>query len=350
MSIKNAEKTKNIQSKIYSKFGLHKIAALNLRENEVTEENFYQERRTFVKNIGSFAAASSLTALPSHTSANPNSSKQKGFENYKKSSFSTNEVLTSFEVASTYNNFYEFSLKKDEPHKLAKNFKTRPWQIVVDGEVEKPGPIDIDKLLTKMSIEERIYRLRCVEAWSMVIPWLGFELASLLKLFQPTSKAKYVAFETLEDSEQFPRQKRRAFGGGLDWPYREGLRIDEATHPLTILAVGMYGKVLPNQNGAPIRLVVPWKYGFKSIKSVVRITLTEKQPKTSWSLSAPSEYGFYANVNPGVSHPRWSQAKERRIQSASLFSGVKRIPTQMFNGYQEHVASIYSNLDLKKFY
>jgi methionine sulfoxide reductase catalytic subunit len=251
--------------------------------------------------------------------------------------FQTDEALTKFEDATTYNNFYEFGLSKSDPAENAGTLKTRPWTVKVEGEANKPGTFDIDALSKMFSLEERIYRMRCVEAWSMVIPWVGFELGKLIARVEPTSRAKYVAFETLYDPVQMPGQKSAT----LDWPYVEGLRIDEAMHPLTLLAVGLYGKTMPNQNGAPIRLVVPWKYGFKGIKSIVRIRLVEKEPPTTWSLSAPSEYGFYANVNPGVDHPRWSQAKERRI-------GVGQRDTLLFNGYADQVASLYTGMDLKR--
>ena len=248
--------------------------------------------------------------------------------------------LTPYDDATEYNNFYEFGTSKSDPHTYAKKFKTSPWSVSIEGEVARPGEIAIEDLLKPHALEERIYRLRCVEAWSMVIPWVGIPLRDILKRFEPTSKAKYVAFETLHDPEQMPGQRRSV----LDWPYTEGLRIDEATNPLAILAVGMYGEILPAQNGAPLRLVVPWKYGFKSIKSIVRIRLQETQPATSWNLSGPSEYGFYANVNPDVSHPRWSQARERRIGEF-----LKR-KTLLFNGYGEEVASLYAGMDLRRSY
>jgi sulfoxide reductase catalytic subunit YedY len=254
--------------------------------------------------------------------------------------FATSEERTSFEDATRYNNYYELGTDKGDPRRNADRLRTEPWSVVVEGEVAKPGRVPLEDLLKPHPLEERVYRLRCVEAWSMVIPWVGFPLGDLLKRFEPTSRAKYVAFETLLDPETLPGQRRAV----LDWPYREGLRMDEAMHPLAILAVGMYGQALPNQNGAPLRLVVPWKYGFKSIKSIVRIRLTEKQPPTSWNVSAPGEYGFYANVNPAVNHPRWSQKRERRIGDF-----LKR-PTLPFNGYAEQVASLYAGLDLAKFY
>jgi sulfoxide reductase catalytic subunit YedY len=238
----------------------------------------------------------------------------------------------------TYNNFYEFGLDKGDPARLASTLRPRPWTITVEGEVAQPQVIDIETLLGWFTLEERVYRMRCVEAWSMVIPWLGFPLGELIKKLDPTSKAKYVEFVTLKDPVQMPGQRFPV----LEWPYVEGLRMDEAMHPLTILAVGLYGKELPNQNGAPLRLVVPWKYGFKGVKSIVTIRFTESQPKNTWAVAAPREYGFYANVNPAVDHPRWSQATERRIGEFG------RRPTLPFNGYAEEVAGLYAGMDLRK--
>ena len=257
-----------------------------------------------------------------------------------KSQLSTDEPRTSLSDATTYNNFYEFGTDKSDPARNAGTLRPRPWTVAIEGEVARPAVVDIDTLLSWFPLEERVYRMRCVEAWSMVIPWLGFPLADLLRRFGPTSRAKYVAFTTLLDTEQMPRQRRAV----LDWPYVEGLRMDEAMHPLTIFVAGLYGRSLPNQNGAPLRLVVPWKYGFKGIKSIVRIRLTETQPKTSWNEAAPGEYGFYANVNPAVDHPRWSQATERRIGEFT------RRPTLPFNGYGEQVAGLYSGMDLRRFF
>jgi sulfoxide reductase catalytic subunit YedY len=251
--------------------------------------------------------------------------------------YSTDEARTPFADVSTYNNFYEFGLDKNEPAERAHSLRPRPWTLRIDGEVERPLTLDIDALVRRFPLEERVYRLRCVEAWSMVVPWLGFPLAALIASAEPTSRAKYAAFVTLHDPEQMPGQRVDV----LDWPYVEGLRIDEATHPLTLLSVGLYGKPLPNQNGAPLRLVVPWKYGFKSIKSIVKITLTDRKPPTTWNRAAPDEYGFYANVNPFVHHPRWSQATERRIGELS------RRQTLAFNGYGEEVAGLYRGLDLR---
>jgi sulfoxide reductase catalytic subunit YedY len=251
---------------------------------------------------------------------------------------STQEEPTSYRSATTYNNFYEFGTGKTDPAERATGFRTRPWSVALEGEVERPGVVPLEDLLRPHPLEERIYRLRCVEAWSMVIPWVGFPLGDLIRRFSPTSRARYVAFQTLHDPEQMPGQRRSV----LEWPYREGLRMDEAMHPLTILAVGMYGEVLPNQNGAPLRLVVPWKYGFKSIKSIVGIRLQETQPPTSWNVSAPREYGFYANVNPEVDHPRWSQKRERRI------GDLRKRETLYLNGYAEQVAHLYAGMDLSK--
>ena len=258
--------------------------------------------------------------------------------NVKKTTEALSDKLTDYKDVTTYNNFYEFGTSKEDPAQNAGSLKTRPWTITVEGEVNKPKVFDIEELLKLAPLEERVYRLRCVEAWSMVIPWVGYSLSELLKRAEPTSKAKFVEFVSLEDPEQMPGQKSAT----LDWPYREGLRIDEAMHPLTILAVGLYGEVMPKQNGAPIRLVVPWKYGYKSAKSIVKIRLVEEQPVTSWMKAGPSEYGFYSNVNPAVDHPRWTQAKERRIGEF-----LKR-PTLPFNGYADQVAQLYSGMDLIK--
>jgi sulfoxide reductase catalytic subunit YedY len=247
------------------------------------------------------------------------------------------DPLTPYEDITTYNNFYELGLGKADPSRNASSLRARPWTVKIEGEVKRPQVIDIDTLLRWFPVEERVYRMRCVEAWSMVIPWLGFPLRALIEKVEPTSRAKYVAFTTIFDPDQLPGQTRPV----LDWPYIEGLRMDEAMHPLTILAAGLYGKTLPNQNGAPLRLVVPWKYGFKGIKSIVKIAFTERQPRTSWNEAAPEEYGFYANVNPEVDHPRWSQATERRIGE------LTRRPTLPFNGYADAVANLYAGLDLR---
>jgi sulfoxide reductase catalytic subunit YedY len=251
--------------------------------------------------------------------------------------FDTDEPRTPFQAATTYNNFYEFGIDKDDPALLAHTLRPRPWTIEVSGEVAQPRTIDIDDLLGWFPLEERVYRMRCVEAWSMVIPWLGFPLGDLIRRLEPTGNARFVEFTTLLDRDQFPGQRSAV----LPWPYVEGLRLDEALHPLTLLAVGLYGRMLPNQNGAPLRLVVPWKYGFKGIKSIVKIALTTTQPKNTWQVAVPREYGFYANVNPSVDHPRWSQATERRIGELS------RRKTLPFNGYAEQVASLYAGMDLR---
>ena len=315
--------------------------------SDVTPEPVYLRRREFVRNAALFTATSagvggSLLWLMSGRRAGKKSSRSEGnpaeLPVARHGADSTDEPRTPYRDVTTYNNFYEFGTDKSDPAELAGTLRPRPWTVRVDGEVQKPQVIDLDQLLGWFPLEERVYRMRCVEAWSMVIPWLGFPLGDLLRRVEPTSRAKYVAFTTLFDPEQMPGQQRRI----LDWPYVEGLRIDEAMHPLTILAVGLYGKALPNQNGAPLRLVVPWKYGFKGIKSIVRISLVEAQPPTTWNLAAPREYGFYANVNPAVDHPRWSQATERRIGE------VRRRPTLAFNGYAEQVAGLYAGMDLRE--
>lgn len=252
------------------------------------------------------------------------------------------DKATRYEDATTYNNFYEFGTDKADPAQRAHTLKTRPWTVAIEGEVAKPGVFDLEALLKLATMEERIYRLRCVEGWSMVIPWVGYSLAELIRKVEPTSKAKFVEFTTLADKAQMPGIRSNV----LDWPYVEGLRLDEAMHPLTLLAFGMYGEVLPNQNGAPLRLVVPWKYGFKSAKSIVKIRFVEKQPTSSWTKAAQQEYGFYSNVNPQVDHPRWSQATERRIGEDGLFA--KKRPTLMFNGYEPQVGQLYAGMDLKR--
>lgn len=266
----------------------------------------------------------------------------------KPTDYKVDDKLTSKQDVTTYNNFYEFGVDKSDPAKYSGDFKPTPWAIKVDGMVSKPQTIDFEKIMSDIPMEERVYRMRCVEAWSMVIPWIGFPLKALLDRVEPLGSAKYVAFETIVRPEQMPGQS--GFFQPLPWPYVEGLRLDEAYHPLTILATGVYGETLPNQNGAPIRLVVPWKYGFKGIKSIVRISLTDKEPPSTWNRSAPQEYGFYANVNPKVDHPRWSQATERRIGEGGGLFGGRRIDTLPFNGYGEQVASLYAGMDLKKFY
>lgn len=298
----------------------------DLKESDVTDYAIYNDRRKFMQTAAGIGLVA-VSGLPIRANAKENLSP-----------YSTDEKRTDYDDITSYNNFYEFGTHKSSPKINAKSLITSPWRVVVEGECEKPGKYDLEDLLKPISIEERIYRFRCVEGWSMVIPWMGFPLADLIKRMQPTSKAKYVYFETLSDEAQMPAIKRKV----LDWPYVEGLRMDEAMNPLTLLATGIYGKDLLNQNGAPLRLVVPWKYGFKSIKSIAKIRFTEKQPVNTWQKSSVHEYGFYSNVNPDVSHPRWSQRKERRI--GQFF----KIKTQLFNGYGEQVASLYSGMDLKK--
>lgn len=311
--------------------------------SEITPEAAYLKRRDFLRGAAGFAGGLALGGCfdrqeGTAVAAPPVNESLHALQPLAKSPFSTDEPATDESDATSYNNFYEFGTDKSDPARRSRDFQTRPWTVVVEGEVAKPGVIDVDDLLAPADLEERIYRLRCVEAWSMVIPWVGITLGDVLKRFEPTSGARFVEFETLHDPERMPGQKRRV----LDWPYREGLRIDEAMNPLALLTVGMYGKVLPNQNGAPVRLVVPWKYGFKSIKSIVRIRLRPDMPPTSWNQSQPGEYGFYANVNPAVDHPRWSQKRERRIGE------FRKRPTLPFNGYGEQVASLYAGMDLRK--
>lgn len=317
--------------------------ASDIKPSEITPESVYLDRRRFLSTsalaIGGAGAGLTASSLLLSNTAEAMTSK-KAFKDLVKSKYSIKDKPTTFKSITTYNNFYEFGTDKGSPATNARKLKTKPWKIVIEGEVGKPGTYDYEDIIKPHKLEERVYRFRCVEAWSMVIPWVGIPLGDILKRFEPTSKAKYVAFETLHDPKQMPGQKSRI----LEWPYREGLRIDEAMHPLTILGVGLYGREMPNQNGAPIRLVVPWKYGFKSIKSIVKIRLTEKMPPTSWNMSAPREYGFYSNVNPEVSHPRWSQARER------LIGNFLKHKTLMFNGYADEVASLYTGMDLHKNY
>jgi methionine sulfoxide reductase catalytic subunit len=306
--------------------------------SEITPETLYAGRRRFLKQLGLVAGAS-IGGWGSLAAAADAGAQLPSFNVARKSDKAGGESLTPYEAITHYNNYYEFGTEKDDPARNAGSLRTRPWSVVVDGECEAPGRIDLDDLIKPQLLEERIYRHRCVEGWSMVAPWVGFPLADVLKRFRPTSKAKYVAFYTLLDRVQMPDTARNV----LNWPYREGLRIDEAMHPLAFLSVGLYGRVLPNQNGAPLRLTLPWKYGFKSIKSIVRMQFTERQPLTSWNESAPREYGFYSNVNPAVDHPRWSQAQERRLGE------VFRRKTLMFNGYPE-VASLYTGMDLRAYF
>ncbi|GMQ90116.1 MAG: protein-methionine-sulfoxide reductase catalytic subunit MsrP [Gammaproteobacteria bacterium] len=324
--------------------------APDIKSSEITDKELFLQRRRFLRTAAAAGAgiASPALLLPASARAGKDPSAQAAakLNGVRKSDYKVDEKLTPYEYVTSYNNFYEFGTNKDSPAKLAKKMRTRPWTIVVEGEVNKPGAYDIDDFIKPHALEERVYRLRCVEAWSMIVPWVGFPLADVIKRFEPNSRAKYVQFFTLHDPEQMPGQRRGLFGGGLEWPYREGLRIDEAMHPLTLLVVGLYGEVLPNQNGAPLRLVVPWKYGFKSIKSIVRMRFVEKQPATTWNMAASSEYGFYSNVNPTVDHPRWSQKTERRIGEDSWFTPKRK--TLMFNGYAEQVAHLYAGMDLKK--
>ncbi len=314
----------------------------DIPSSEITSESAWLKRRQF---IGGSAAMALMPALGRAKATGAPLDYLSAGDNPLPGS-TTNEALTPYEDVTVYNNFYEFGTGKGDPAKYAHEMSVDPWSLVVDGEVEKPGKLNLEDIQAGFDLEERIYRLRCVEAWSMVVPWVGYSLADLLKRFQPTSKARYVQFYTLHDPKQMRGQ--RSFSSSIDWPYVEGLRMDEAMHPLTMMAVGVYGKVMPNQNGAPIRLVVPWKYGFKSIKSIVRIRFTEKRPRTTWEFLAPHEYGFYANVNPQVDHPRWSQKTERRLPST--FFTPNRIDTQMFNGYGEQVAQLYKGMDLRRNY
>jgi sulfoxide reductase catalytic subunit YedY len=317
--------------------------ALRIPSSQITDEAVYRDRRRLLAGL---AAAPALAVAGCSRAEPPPPPAARIDPARVRAGFSTREERTTFEDASTYNNFYEFGTGKADPARARKTLRTSPWTVTVGGECTKPGRIGLEDLIAGLRPEERVYRLRCVEGWSMVIPWLGVPLASVLKRFGPTSKAKYVAFTTLADPRQMPGLAYPA----LDWPYREGLRIDEAMHPLTLLATGMYGRALPQQNGAPLRLVVPWKYGFKSIKSIVRIDFTEKRPFTSWNDSQPSEYGFFSNVNPAVDHPRWSQKTERRIAGTGSKLFADRIPTRAFNGYADQVASMYAGMDLRKWF
>ncbi|MFK0571191.1 protein-methionine-sulfoxide reductase catalytic subunit MsrP [Endozoicomonas sp.] len=330
--------------------------------SEITPEPVYHERRRFIQQTGRFALAGLGLALAGCSQEGEAVSKSPRIDSipspegpdwlkqkvagFKPKVYTTTESFTPYKDVTTYNNFYEFGTGKGDPASNAHTLITDPWSVVIEGEVAKPGRYSLEDILKPHTMEERIYRLRCVEAWSMVIPWIGIPLAEILKRFEPTSKARFVEFTTLYDPEQMSGQK--ASFGSLDWPYVESLRIDEAMNPLTLMATGLYGDVLPNQNGAPFRLVVPWKYGFKSIKSIVKIRLTEQQPKTTWETLAPEEYGFYANVNPTVDHPRWSQKHERRLPGTLL--SPNRIKTRLFNGYAEEVADLYKGIDLSRFY
>ena len=310
----------------------------DIPSSEITPKAVYINRREFMTGAASVAAALAVTGCDM---VKPS---QVALANTKlttvKSQFSTSETPTPLKDIANYNNFYEFSTDKYGPADLARNFRTSPWKVKVGGAVPEKRTYQLDELIKLAPLEERIYRLRCVEGWSMVIPWVGFSLSNLINQMKPTTKAKYVKFTTLMDPSQFPGQRSQV----LDWPYTEGLRMDEAMHPLTLLTFGMYGETLPNQDGAPVRIVVPWKYGFKSIKSIVSIDFVGSEPPTAWNTAAPNEYGFYSNVNPNVDHPRWSQATERRIGE------FRKRPTLMFNGYGDQVASLYNGMDLKKYF
>ena len=320
---------------------------LDIKSSEITPKELYLNRRQFIASASALAltagaglAGIDLLAAPREAFAGEK------LTHLKKgpSEFQTTEKINSFKDITSYNNFYELGVEKGDPAQNAKYLTTRPWTVAVEGEVKKPKTFDIDEIMKLSPLEERVYRLRCVEAWSMVIPWVGFPLSALINQVAPTSNAKFIQFVTLHDPKRLPGQKPSIFGSALEWPYVEGLRMDEAMHPLAILSVGLYGEVLPAQNGAPLRLVVPWKYGFKSIKSIVKVRFVEKQPAASWNIMQPQEYGFYSNVNPEVDHPRWSQATERRIGE------FLRRKTLMFNGYGGQVASLYKGMDLKKYY
>ncbi len=305
--------------------------------SEITPPEVYFSRRALlagalaagVSTLARGAGSPPAGAAPLEYTANPR--------------YSVSEAPNRYEEITTYNNFYEFGTDKEDPSENARNFQPRPWSVTIDGEAETRGTFTLEDLLKGQPLEERVYRFRCVEAWSLVVPWVGFPLSSLLARFKPTSRAKYVEFTTLYDPHRMPGQRSSV----LAWPYVEGLRMDEAMHPLTLMVVGLYGRVLPNQDGAPLRLIVPWKYGFKGIKSIVRIRFSATQPHTTWSLAAPNEYGFYANVNPAVDHPRWSQATERRIGAPFL---AARRPTLLFNGYADEVASLYQGMDLRRYF
>jgi methionine sulfoxide reductase catalytic subunit len=315
----------------------------DIPSSEITSKSVYMNRRRFM--AGAAAAGAALITGSVSELISPSQKVEAAGTKLQttKSPLSTGETQTSFKDITNYNNFYEFSTEKYGPAELAKNFKTQPWKLTVEGAVAKKKTFDIDTLMGLHALEDRIYRHRCVEGWSMVIPWVGYSLSELINQAQPTSKAKYVEFETLYDPGQMPGQKAPV----LDWPYTEGLRMDEAMHPLALLCFGLYGETLPNQDGAPVRIVVPWKYGFKSIKSIVKVRFVDYEPKTAWNKAAPDEYGFYSNVNPDKDHPRWSQKYERVI-GGGLFSSRKK--TQMFNGYGDQVASLYKGMDLQKYY
>lgn len=327
----------------------------DLKESQLTSESVYQGRRRIIKGLGlaaltiPFAKPAAAFDLFAEDESAETVFKRRSLQAIKNANYQSLTPLTPEKKVLQYNNFYEFGTGKGDPFRYAQQFKVDPWSLTIDGLVSKPTTLHYEDLFKRFVIEERLYRMRCVEAWSMNIPWLGFSLAALIKSVAPKAQAKYVRFETLYDPKQMRGQASRRVGGGIDYPYIEGLRLDEAMNPLTLLSVGLYGKTLAPQNGAPIRLVVPWKYGFKSIKSIVRITLTDKAPINTWQKIAPSEYGFLANVNPAVDHPRWSQASERFIGQGNLFA-QKRKQTLPFNGYQEEVAELYKGIDLKRYF
>ncbi len=306
--------------------------------SEITPEHIYNDRRNFIKNLGLILGSTALSAF-----ANKSFAALHTLPSFAQAKEREKEKLSSLKDITSYNNYYEFGTSKSDPYDYAEKLNIDPWSISIEGSVTKPLKLDLDELIKEMPLEERIYRLRCVEGWSMVIPWVGIPLHALLKKVSPNGNAKYVEFVSLKRPSEMIGQKDDM----LDWPYTEGLRLDEAMNPLTILAVGLYGKVLPKQNGAPIRLVVPWKYGFKSIKAITKIRLVEKMPISTWMKANPKEYGFYANVNPKVDHPRWSQTTERRVGESLL---TPRLKTQMFNGYQEEVAHLYQGMDLNRYF
>ena len=312
----------------------------NILSSEIIDERTYLNRRQFIQGTSGAALGLATGAFALSSATNLRAGSQETIPDIQTSAFSTNEEPNSFSDITSYNNFYEFGLDKGDPARHAHELTVKPWSVKVEGHVNKAAEYDLEDLLKGITFEERIYRLRCVEAWSMVVPWVGFPLSTLINRFEPTSNAKFIELTTVYRPEEMPGQRRAI----LSWPYIEGLRMDAAMHPLTILVVGLYGKTLLNQNGAPLRLMVPWKYGFKSVKSIVRMRFTNEQPRTAWNVAAPSEYGFYANVNPTVDHPRWSQARERRI--GKFF----RQATEMFNGYGDEVASLYSGMDLRRNY
>lgn len=315
-----------------------------IRSSEITPKQLYFNRRKFMVAAGAVAAGTIAGGTFYELTSPTAKVLAKTKLTFVKGPFSTTEPVTPEDKVTHYNNFYEFGTEKEDPAENAQNLKTQPWTVSVEGLCQKPRKYSVDELMKVAALEERIYRHRCVEAWSIVVPWIGYPLNNVIKRAEPTSQAKYVAFETLYDPKQMPGQRPGIFGGGLDWPYVEGLRMDEAMHPLALLTFGMYGESLPNQDGAPVRMVLPWKYGFKSIKSIVKIKFVADEPPTTWNKEAPNEYGFYSNVNPNVDHPRWSQATERRL--GDFF----RRKTLMFNGYADQVASMYSGMDLRKYF